>query len=192
VMAESFFAIDEALGGLGFDHYEISNYAKPGQESLHNLGYWSGRDYLGLGCGAYGTVTTGDHAVRYRNHATPPRYLDSVARLSARATTSTNDFAPRGDENATLPSRAATLSSSEEVLDGPTRLRERIMLGLRTKRGFDLEGAAAELATDPYPGDRRDVIARLERQGRIQRRGARLCVPRDAWIWVDDTAARLF
>lgn len=44
------------LGDAGFDHYEISNYARPGFESVHNQSYWAGRDYLGLGPGAVSTI----------------------------------------------------------------------------------------------------------------------------------------
>ena len=42
----------EALKGAGLEHYEISNYAKPGHRSLHNVNYWRRGDYLGLGCSA--------------------------------------------------------------------------------------------------------------------------------------------
>ena len=44
----------EALGAAGFRRYEVSNYARPGHEARHNLGYWHGAPYLGLGCAAYG------------------------------------------------------------------------------------------------------------------------------------------
>ena len=49
--------MEEALSARGLAHYEISNYARPGHEARHNLGYWRGVDYLGLGCGAFGTVS---------------------------------------------------------------------------------------------------------------------------------------
>ncbi len=45
---------EAALTALGFTRYEVSNYARPGQESRHNLAYWQGRTYLGLGPGAAG------------------------------------------------------------------------------------------------------------------------------------------
>ncbi|MET0594409.1 MAG: radical SAM family heme chaperone HemW [Polyangiaceae bacterium] len=171
IMAESFFAIDDALTGSGFRHYEVSNYAMPGEESRHNLGYWRGRDYLGLGCGAYGTLRNDAGALRYRNHATPRAYL-------AAAQSAANDV--------------AALHASEEPLDGVTLLRERIMLGLRTKEGLDLAAVGAELGIDPMTPERTRAIADLEARGRVVRQGACIAVPRDAWIWADDTAATLF
>jgi len=44
----------ERFGAAGFRHYEVSNFARPGRESRHNLAYWTWRDYLGLGAGAHG------------------------------------------------------------------------------------------------------------------------------------------
>ncbi|HMJ53425.1 MAG TPA: radical SAM family heme chaperone HemW [Polyangiaceae bacterium] len=175
VMAESFFAIDEALADAGFAHYEVSNYAKPDNEAQHNLGYWQGRDYLGLGCGAYGTLRGASGALRYRNQATPRAYLAAASERGA-----------IGDD------LVRCVTASEEPLDGPALLRERIMLGLRMKQGFDLEAAAVEVGADPYPADRRAALAGLEARGRIVRHAGRITVPREAWIWVDDTAATLF
>jgi oxygen-independent coproporphyrinogen-3 oxidase len=54
--ADFFTLADELLGAAGFDHYEVSNYARPGFESVHNRAYWSGEDYLGLGPSAVSTV----------------------------------------------------------------------------------------------------------------------------------------
>jgi oxygen-independent coproporphyrinogen-3 oxidase len=167
--AATFFAIDEALARAGLEHYEVSNYAAPGQRAQHNVGYWRGRDYLGLGCGAYGTVSRNDGtAVRYRNQANARAYVSGA----------------RGNLDA--------LTASEERLDAETRLRERIMLGLRMKDGLDLEAAAHELGVDPFSAGRVAALERLEARGRIARRGSHIAVPRDAWIWADDTAAALF
>jgi oxygen-independent coproporphyrinogen-3 oxidase len=175
IMAESFFAIDEALADAGFVHYEVSNYAKPGNEARHNLGYWQGRDYLGLGCGAYGTLRGAVGALRYRNQATPRAYLAATG------------SAPRPTS-----SFVRSITASEEPLDGPALLRERIMLGLRMKEGFDLEAAAVELGADPYPDKRSAALVELQARGRLVHREGRIAVPREAWIWVDDTAATLF
>jgi oxygen-independent coproporphyrinogen-3 oxidase len=180
VMAESFFAIDEALASAGLVHYEVSNYAKPGNEARHNLGYWQGRDYLGLGCGAYGTLRSPEGALRYRNHATPRAYLHAANSALASA------------DDARHARSTAAFTSSEERLDAAALLRERIMLGLRMRQGFDLEAAALELGTDPYPGQRRTALTQLETRGRVVLSHGRITVPRAAWIWVDDTAAALF
>jgi oxygen-independent coproporphyrinogen-3 oxidase len=65
----------ETLAREGFEHYEISNWARPGDRSVHNSGYWTGRDYLGLGAGAHGFVD----GERYENIAHPRAYIDAVA-----------------------------------------------------------------------------------------------------------------
>jgi putative oxygen-independent coproporphyrinogen III oxidase len=169
-VADAFLAIDEALGGLGFRHYEISNYARPGEEARHNLGYWRGDEYLGLGCGAYGFVrsasaTAPAAGLRWRNEVQPDRYVASGAQ-----------------------SPGATVES----LDAETLLRERIMLGLRVEEGIDLDAIARDLRVDPWSTDRQRAVAWLEQRGRLERSGPRLRVPRAAWLWTDDTAARLF
>ncbi|HEY3376536.1 MAG TPA: radical SAM family heme chaperone HemW [Armatimonadota bacterium] len=60
-----------ALHAAGFQHYEVSNAARPGARCRHNLGYWLGRDYLGLGAAATSTIG----AVRWRNQAAVTDYL---------------------------------------------------------------------------------------------------------------------
>jgi putative oxygen-independent coproporphyrinogen III oxidase len=167
-MTESFFAIDEALSERGLQHYEVSNYARPQQEAQHNVGYWTGRDYLGLGCGAYGTLRETDgSATRYRNDPRPKSYVERVA---------------LGE----LP------STSVERLDAETLMRERIMLGLRMRAGIDLAAAAQELGVVALPEARAEALARLVTRGRLVRDGLHVKVPRSAWIWVDETASALF
>lgn len=175
-VAEAFLAIDEALAARGLAHYEISNYARPGEEARHNLGYWRGEPYLGLGCAAYGYVATGrGEGVRYRNEVRPERYV-----AAARATKS--DILGDGDG----------LSTSSERLDAAALLRERIMLGLRLATGVDLSACGEALGIDPWTTERTRALDRLEAKGRVVRDGAHLRIPREAWLWTDDTAARLF
>ena len=63
--ADFFTLAGELLGRAGFDHYEISNYARPGFESVHNRAYWAGEDYLGIGPSAVSTVGLAALAERF-------------------------------------------------------------------------------------------------------------------------------
>ncbi len=109
-------AIRVALRRAGLRRYEISNYARPGFESVHNGLYWESRSYLGLGVGAFGCLHDpgGDLALRWGNHRSPTAYLADV-------------------ESNRLP-------SAEEDRLGPRELlEERLLLALRTRRGLPLE-----------------------------------------------------
>jgi len=96
----------EMLGTAGFIDYEISNFALPGFESQHNLGYWRGADYLGLGPSACSTIG----GRRWRNVPDTKAYAERIAR----------DESVRGEM---------------ETLDAATRTKERIMFGLRMREG---------------------------------------------------------
>ena len=94
-------AID-MLTEAGYDHYEISNFAKPGKQSRHNTTYWENREYLGLGAGASSFM----NGTRYKNWNLPSRYIMK---------------ANRGD---------GAVESSER-LEPQRALGETLMLGLR-------------------------------------------------------------
>ncbi len=164
-VAEAFLAIDEALRTRGFRHYEISNYAHPGEEARHNLGYWRGEEYLGVGCGAFGFVRSEARGCgeRWRNEILPEKYMQNA--------------------------RSPTMEL--EKLDAPTLLRERIMLGLRVEGGFDLAQAGDDLGVDPFTSDRRRAIESLVRRGRLIANNTNLHIPPNAWLFADDTASRL-
>ncbi len=68
----------ELCGTAGYDAYEVSNYARPGEESRHNLVYWRGGDYVGIGPGAHARLTLGDvrHAITARRD--PDAWLRDV------------------------------------------------------------------------------------------------------------------
>jgi oxygen-independent coproporphyrinogen-3 oxidase len=178
-VADSFLAVDSALEGAGFAHYEISNFARQGHVSRHNLGYWRGQDYLGLGTGAWGTVTLGvggwglgvGQRVRYRNTPSPDRYLASQFQ---------QPFQDGGDTCAVV-----------EPLDAETSLRERILLGLRLAAGFDLEAAALELGVTALPPERKRALDRLERAQRISVSEGRLQLPKAQWLFADGIISEL-
>jgi oxygen-independent coproporphyrinogen-3 oxidase len=72
--------IETRLAAAGFDHYEISAFARAGQQCRHNLNYWRFGDYLGLGPGAHGKLSFPDGIVREMRHKHPARYLEGAAR----------------------------------------------------------------------------------------------------------------
>lgn len=175
--ADAFLAIEAALGERGLAHYEVSNYARPGQEARHNLGYWRGASYLGLGVAAYGCGPTADGAIRYRNATDPERYVEGTRAVHVGA--------PGLDDRVTV---------SVEPLDRETLLRERIMLGLRLAEGLDLRAAAEELGLDAEQvfRARERELARLTREGALAIDGARLRIPAARRLATDGIAARLF
>lgn len=71
----SFMLVRETLTSAGFEPYEISNFARPGYRSRHNLAYWAGSPYLGLGAAAVGRYQPN---CRYRNLAEPEDYMSAI------------------------------------------------------------------------------------------------------------------
>ena len=72
-------AIEAQLAQAGFDHYEISAFARPGHRAKHNVNYWTFGDYLGIGAGAHGKLSFHDRIVRQARYRHPRRYVDAVA-----------------------------------------------------------------------------------------------------------------
>ncbi len=99
-----------ALREAGYEHYEISNWALPGYRSRHNLGYWQGRPYLGLGAGAH----SHRGGRRWWNVRPPAQYIEAVR----------SGISPVG---------------GEELLSEEDRELERLLLGLRMSDGVPAE-----------------------------------------------------
>ena len=77
--------IERRLNDAGLKRYEISNYARPGFHSRHNVNYWQGGDYLGIGAGAHShnkADTQGPLAQRWSNEKNPGRYMSQVRETS--------------------------------------------------------------------------------------------------------------
>ncbi len=71
-------ATQETLGEAGLPAYEISNHARPGQECRHNLAYWRGQDYAGIGPGAHGRLSAGPGRYAVRQYRAPETWLEAV------------------------------------------------------------------------------------------------------------------
>ena len=71
--------IQQSLSAAGYEQYEVSAYAKPKHQCQHNLNYWQFGDYLAIGAGAHGKITTNDgEAHRYWKQKQPKTYLDTA------------------------------------------------------------------------------------------------------------------
>ncbi|HHV6043225.1 radical SAM family heme chaperone HemW [Streptococcus agalactiae] len=106
--AEMFEYIISEMERNGFEHYEISNFTKPGFESRHNLMYWDNVEYYGVGAGASGYLD----GIRYRNRGPIQHYIKGVSEGNARL--------------------------SEEVLSKNEMMEEELFLGLRKKEGVSI------------------------------------------------------
>lgn len=73
-------AIEGRLAAAGFEHYETSAFARPGRRSVHNVNYWTFGDYLGIGPGAHGKLSSHEGIRREMRHKHPARYLEGAAR----------------------------------------------------------------------------------------------------------------
>ena len=115
----------ELCADAGLEHYETSNFARPGRRSRHNQAYWTGRPYLGLGAGAHGYLPDeGAWGRRWWNHRPPQRWMESV---------SAGELPEEGHEE---------LDRSEAML-------EQLFLGLRQREGLLREGFAHRFGLDP-------------------------------------------
>ena len=114
--ADEFLAAHHRLTGAGFEHYEVSNYARPGFRARHNSAYWSGAPYIGVGPAAHGF----DGEVRRWNIEA---YAEWASGLVGGAAGSKSPVDP--------------IAGSERI--GPTeRLAEEVYLGLRTQDGLSV------------------------------------------------------
>ena len=102
----------ELAEAAGLPAYEVSNHARPGEESRHNLVYWRGEDYVGIGPGAHGRVVRDGARYAIRRHRAPAIWLDRVRE--------------RGDGT-----QEATRLSPDETAE------ELLMMGLRLREGVD-------------------------------------------------------
>jgi oxygen-independent coproporphyrinogen-3 oxidase len=119
------------LEGAGFEHYEISNYARPGFSSIHNRGYWTGHDYLGIGPSAFSTVGM----KRWQNVCDYRAYADRVlGGLSAIESTETLTPEMKRTERIALALRTRDGIATDELELWPNESNEFIALGLLRKQ----------------------------------------------------------
>lgn len=145
--ADLFALTQELTRAAGLPRYEVSNHARPGEESRHNLTYWRYRDYCGVGPGAHGR-RGGTATVRHRK---PENWLAAI-------------------------SHVAHGIGEERPLGQREQASEALLMGLRLSEGVDLADLAARFALSPVELCDRDRADFLSRQGLVWREGWRLGV----------------
>jgi oxygen-independent coproporphyrinogen-3 oxidase len=129
--AEMYLLAQRTLADAGYRQYEISNWARPGYESTHNLTYWQSGPYLGVGPGAHSYLHgrsslngLGAHGMRFATIRPPRGYIDQV-----------NAWHPSPNANLREIIETTGFMESIEAIDQPTAMAEVMMMGLRLNDG---------------------------------------------------------
>jgi oxygen-independent coproporphyrinogen-3 oxidase len=160
VAADMFERIDQRLGGGGFAHYEISSWARPGMRAVHNTLYWTGGEYLGLGCSA--------HSFRRLPDGSGERF--SVARSV--------------DQWLRDPSLA-----TRETLTPAALEREAVWLGLRLLDGIERAHHRRLYGVDPVEAHPAEV-ERLVNEGLLLVSDERVKLTARGTLFADEVGAR--
>ena len=145
--ADLFALTQELTGAAGLPAYEISNHARPGCESRHNMAYWRYHDYAGIGPGAHGR-RGGVATVRHRK---PENFLAAVERQGHGI-------------------------AEERALPPAEQAGEALMMGLRLREGIDAEALKQRFALDRDALFDARKLAFYEGQRLVRREGARIAV----------------
>jgi oxygen-independent coproporphyrinogen-3 oxidase len=141
--ADMYLRTQEILDDLGFPAYEVSNHARPGSESRHNLIYWRSGDYAGIGPGAHGRLTLSGRRWATDTPKAPLAWLTQVETLG------------QGE-------------ASREAVSAHERAAEYLMMGLRLAEGIDRERFRALNGGAGLP---EEAVERMEDLGLVRRNG---------------------
>jgi oxygen-independent coproporphyrinogen III oxidase len=157
--AEMYLRAMERLERAGLEQYEISNVARPGRASRHNLKYWSDGEWLAFGCGAHSTRG----GVRWKNVSGTGEYIERVT-------------------------SGAGIVTERRVLSANERLEEALFTGLRLTGGVDIEAVGARYETDVWATFGEALRPYLE-AGWLIREGDRLRLTRDGMLMANEVMA---
>jgi len=149
----------ERLTGIGYHHYELSNFAVAGKESRHNSRYWNGGDYIGLGASAHSFISRPGFGRRWWNVRDTEEYMGLIR------------------------SGKPPVAGSEE-LTKEEAATEAIMLGLRQSAGIDEKGFKERFAISPEEHiSRKDL---LKEQGLIRSENGRMRLTREGILLANE------
>jgi oxygen-independent coproporphyrinogen-3 oxidase len=155
--AAMFEATRELLTAAGYEHYEISNFARPGCRSRHNQVYWRRGDYLGFGAGAHSFLQKPEWGVRWANPRNCAAYLTAMG-------------------------KCALQDEAYQSLTRQEALSESFFLGLRLLDGVDLRQLEAEFGAAPLQEQYGETINDLLAKGLLVKSDQRLAISSEAII----------
>ncbi len=147
--ARMYHATAEEAARFGLAPYEVSNYARPGAESRHNLAYWRYGDYLGIGAGAHQRLLLDGRMLATRRHRAPEEWAARVE-------------------------QAGHAAVEETALSPQERAREALLMGLRLDEGVDPARIAARSALPWAQAVDLPMLEALTAEGWLEWRGPRL------------------
>jgi oxygen-independent coproporphyrinogen-3 oxidase len=159
---EEFFYMTDFLKNNGFDHYEISNFGKPGFHSQHNSAYWKSQEYLGIGPSAHSYNGRNERSWNVVNNQL---YINSL------------------NQN--------KLAKETEILTEKEQFNEMLMIGLRTIWGVDLSSLKEKFSTEFIEKFQFEIKNKLE-DGILSIENNHLKIPEKHWFLADGIAADLF
>ncbi|MET3038421.1 radical SAM family heme chaperone HemW [Chryseobacterium sp. NRRL B-14859] len=157
-----FYYLSDFLKDHGFEHYEVSNFAKPGFYSRHNSAYWKYQEYLGIGPSAH---SYNGFDVRSWNVANNQQY---IKKLTDKA-----------------------LAKEEEFLSQEDQFNEMIMIGLRTIWGVNLSSVKNKFSDKILEHFQNEIKAKME-EGILIIENEHLKIPEKHWFMADGIASDLF
>ena len=184
---------DELFSAAGLQWYEISNWARPGYESRHNLGYWRNVDWAGIGPGAHSHYNRVEPAScrseserSARPHGSSPQDCDAHGAIRSW------DLAHPRLWSERVNAGQVPWAGSESITPMEA-LEETIMLGLRLREGLDLMALRTSLDIGGTSSAALDAgVAELEREGLVERRGSRLIPTLRGRLLNDAVIERMF
>ncbi|MEC3874672.1 radical SAM family heme chaperone HemW [Chryseobacterium salviniae] len=157
-----FYYLSDFLKNNGFEHYEVSNFAKPGFYSRHNSSYWKYKEYLGIGPSAH---SYNGFDKRSWNVANNQQYIKKL--------------------------QSGILAKEEEILSQKDQFNEMMMIGLRTIWGVDLNSLNEKFNGEIMEYFHKEIKSKLE-EGILIIEDNHLKIPEKHWFMADGIAADLF
>lgn len=147
------------LAQMGYEQYEISNFAQPGFECVHNIGYWTRENYLGLGLGAASLLND----VRYANETDLDSYIQASEQIQPLAFEQPDGHIEYG----------TNLHSSVDAVSRKSQMEEFMFLGLRMNCGVTRQ-QFQDLFGIPIEGVYKDALEHLKSEGLLEINAGRI------------------